>query len=150
MDRKSSDATPPPEGTDGAAQPETADPVEAVPADAEPAAAVPTPADPEADEALEDKTPTDKAEAGGTREGPEIEVFYTFTWAPRGRGRPQGDRPQRKGPPNGAGGAKGGAKRGGKPQGGKGQNYSARPPKKEKAIDPDNPFAAALAGLKKD
>ncbi len=76
--------------------------------------------------------------------GPEMEVFYTFAWAPkRPANRPQGDKPQRKGPPKG--------KRGGKPQGGdKAQKFQARPPKKEKAIDPDNPFAAALAGLKRD
>ena len=37
-------------------------------------------------------------------------------------------------------GAKGGDKGG--------KTYSARPPKKEKQIDPDNPFAAALMGLK--
>ncbi|WP_281983953.1 helicase-related protein [Thalassorhabdomicrobium marinisediminis] len=89
-------------------------------------------------------------------DAPEMETFYTFTWAPkRQANRPQGDG-DRKGAPNG--------KRGGKPQGkgrapgkgqGKGQgnkpqNFSARPPKREKKIDPDNPFAAALAGLKKD
>ena len=28
------------------------------------------------------------------------------------------------------------------------KTYAARPPKKEKAIDPDNPFAQALMGLK--
>mgnify|MGYP001127220197 CR=1 FL=1 len=75
-------------------------------------------------------------------ESPEMEVFYTFAWAPKRQPRPQGDRPQRKGPPKG--------KKGGKPPRDKAQNFSARPPKKEKAIDPDNPFAAALAGLKKD
>ena len=73
----------------------------------------------------------------------KMEVFYTFAWAPKPRpnNRPQGDRPQRKGPPKG--------KKGGKPPRDKAQNFSARPPKKEKAIDPDNPFAVALAGLKK-
>ena len=75
-------------------------------------------------------------------ESPEMEVFYTFAWAPKRQPRPQGDRPQRKGPPKG--------KKGGKPPRNKAQNFSARPPKKVKAIDPDNPFAAALAGLKKD
>jgi len=85
---------------------------------------------------------------GETTEAPEMETFYTFAWAPkRPAGRPQTDRPQRKGPPKG--------KKGGKPQGksgrdNKAKNFSARPPKKEKAIDPDNPFAAALAGLKRD
>ena len=73
-----------------------------------------------------------------TDEPPEQEVFYTFTWVnvrkgggdrkPQGkpRGKPQGKRPPRDGT---------------KP-------YQARPPKKEKKIDPDNPFAAALMGLK--
>ena len=74
---------------------------------------------------------------------PEVEVFYTFTWggrAPRNP-RPQGNKPRGKGKP----------KPKGKPGGGnnKPQTYSAKP-KKEKKIDPDNPFAAALAGLKKD
>lgn len=84
-------------------------------------------------------------DAGAAEEAPEMEVFYTFAWAPKRQSRPQGDRPQRKGPPKGPKG-----KKGGKPQGGKPQNFSARPPRKEKPIDPDNPFAAALAGLKKD
>jgi len=92
---------------------------------------------------------------GETPDAPEMEVFYTFAWAPKPRGGRaprdakrdgQGDRPQRKGPPKG--------KRGGKPQGkggrDKAQSFQARPPKKEKAIDPDNPFAAALSGFKKD
>ena len=70
------------------------------------------------------------------------EVFYTFTWGGnRGGQRKQGGgRPQGKGnKPRGKGGPKGG---------GKPQNYQSRPPRKEKAIDPDNPFAQALAGLK--
>ncbi|MEL7133835.1 MAG: hypothetical protein AAGK77_15655, partial [Pseudomonadota bacterium] len=75
-------------------------------------------------------------------------VFYTFTWgrAAGGNRRPQG-KPRSKGAPQG------GKPRGkGKPpaKGGKAQNFSSRPPKKEKAIDPDNPFAAALMGLKDD
>ncbi|NNE54236.1 MAG: hypothetical protein HKN30_17755, partial [Sulfitobacter sp.] len=52
---------------------------------------------------------------------------------PRGKGKPQGK--GRKGAPRGD-------------KGGKAQNLSARPPKKDKPIDPDNPFAAALMGLK--
>ncbi|SHH76556.1 helicase-related protein [Marivita hallyeonensis] len=86
--------------------------------------------------------------------GPELEVFYTFTWRGnrpnrqgnrdgnrqrRDGGKPQGDRPRGKG---------------GKPKG-KGKvrdtgpkTFASKPPKKEKAIDPDNPFAAALMGLK--
>ena len=91
-------------------------------------------------------------EAATADEGPEMEVFYTFAWAPKRNPRPAGDKPQRRGPPKGKTGGKapGGKGQGGKGQGGKPQNFSARPPKKEKAIDPDNPFAAALAGLKKD
>ena len=104
---------------------------------------------------------TDAAEADADKE-PELEVFYTFTWArtqQRGRGAPRGrssDAPQGGKP---AGKGRGGDKpRGKKPQGGKpkgerapqqgAKSYSARPPKKEKQIDPDNPFAAALMGLK--
>ncbi|CUH48094.1 helicase-related protein [Ruegeria atlantica] len=85
----------------------------------------------------------------------EVEVFYTFTWgrqrpanrAPRreqrqgqgpGKGKPRGKPQDGRGKPQG--------KKGGKPQGGK--TFSSRPPKKEKEIDPDNPFAAALMGLK--
>jgi len=74
----------------------------------------------------------------------ETEVFYNFTWGGRSnRGaRPQSaDRTKGKPKPKGKG----------KPQGGgnKPQNFSSKP-KREKQIDPDNPFAAALAGFKKD
>lgn len=77
---------------------------------------------------------------------PEMEVFYTFTW---GRARQQkhaDSRPRKQG-----GAPKGKGKPRGKPQaaGNKAQNFSARPPKAEKKIDPDNPFAAALAGFGK-
>ena len=81
---------------------------------------------------------------------PEVEVFYTFTW---GRQRQQNRGPRReqgqgKGKPRGKpqDGRKPQGKKSGKPQGAK--SFSSRPPKKEKAIDPDNPFAAALMGLK--
>ena len=63
-------------------------------------------------------------------------MYYTFTWGgfakkrednrarnTKPRGKP---RQKPKGPP-------------------KAKNFQARPPKKEKAIDPDNPFAALLA-----
>jgi ATP-dependent RNA helicase SUPV3L1/SUV3 len=81
----------------------------------------------------------------------EMEVFYTFTWSrpqrtntrpartdakPAGEGRGKG-RPQGKGR---------GANKG--PREDKSKSFSARPPKPEKKIDPDNPFAAALMGLK--
>ena len=84
-------------------------------------------------------------------ESPEIEVFYTFTWGrpagnnQRGRGAEQGaGKPRGKGKPQGKGGSKGDRK----PSGNKSNNFSARPPKSEKKIDPDNPFAAALMGLR--
>ncbi len=94
----------------------------------------------------------------------ENEVFYTFTWAPRPRA-PRGDRPERGKRPGGApreGGEKREGKprgeRGGKPHKGKpggkgkrddqsGRSFESRPAKKD-WIDPDNPFAAALMGLR--
>ncbi|MFS4582422.1 helicase-related protein [Phaeobacter sp. C3_T13_0] len=110
--------------------------------------------------------------ADAKTEEPETEIFYTFTWgrarkaggnrnagrrgqdagvdgeraggkrggdAPRGKGKPRGgNKPGRDGRP---------AKKGGRQDQGS-KTYSARPPKKEKQIDPDNPFAAALMGLK--
>ncbi|MDO6590265.1 disulfide oxidoreductase [Loktanella sp. D2R18] len=90
--------------------------------------------------------PVADAEAAPAEEAaPEMEVFYTFTWGGRAArvARPQGDRPRGK--------PKGKPKGKGKPQGGgnKPQTFAAKP-KREKQIDPDNPFAAALAGFKKD
>ena len=80
--------------------------------------------------------------------GPETEVFYIFTWG--GNRRPQqGGKPRGKGGPKGKPKGKGPRRDGGK-GGGKPQNFQSRPPKKEKQIDPDNPFAAALMGLKDD
>jgi ATP-dependent RNA helicase SUPV3L1/SUV3 len=103
----------------------------------------------------------------------ENEVFYTFTWGGNRGGRQGGPRQQNrraqgdanKGAGAGAGrgergkprGAKGGDRDGGRgkpgrkggPRQDKGaKTYSSRPAKKEKQIDPDNPFAAALMGLK--
>ena len=71
-------------------------------------------------------------------EGPEQEVFFTFTWARKPRAeRPQGKpRGKPKGKPRGKG-----------PRDNKPKTYQSRPEKKDK-IDPDNPFAAALMGLK--
>ncbi|MEM9797408.1 MAG: helicase-related protein [Pseudomonadota bacterium] len=89
-----------------------------------------------------DGTATGDAPAADIAAEDEAEIFYTFTWAPRrqNRGPRRDDRPQRKGKPKGSKG---------KPQGkgGRGpRNFEAKP-RKEKAIDPDNPFAA-LAALK--
>jgi ATP-dependent RNA helicase SUPV3L1/SUV3 len=78
---------------------------------------------------------------------PEMEVYYTFTWGGRrlnqsGKGRGRQNDSGNKGKPRG----KPKGKRGGnRPQ--KAQSFQSRPPKKDK-IDPDNPFAAALMGLK--
>ncbi|QXT40800.1 helicase-related protein [Gymnodinialimonas ceratoperidinii] len=101
----------------------------------------------------------------------EMEVYYTFTWAPRGRGnaRPRRDGDHGKGRADGGQGkrADGGQGKGGKRPSGKGapgkhrgqgkggnrpprddkpKTYSARP-EKSKKVDPDNPFAV-LAALK--
>ncbi|MFT4999274.1 MAG: ATP-dependent RNA helicase SUPV3L1/SUV3 [Paracoccaceae bacterium] len=71
---------------------------------------------------------------------PEIEVFYTFTWAPVKK-RPDHTKRENAKP-----------KTGGKPNRGKDRKkpdadkkMSARPPKADKPIDPDNPFAALMA-----
>jgi ATP-dependent RNA helicase SUPV3L1/SUV3 len=79
--------------------------------------------------------------------GPELEAFYTFTWARAPRRPPAGNdaRPKSKGAKPAPRGKKG-PREGNKPE--KAQNFSARPAKPEKKIDPDNPFAAALMGLK--
>jgi ATP-dependent RNA helicase SUPV3L1/SUV3 len=108
----------------------------------------------------------------------EMETFYTFTWAGRGqrrggegqKGRRQGGQGQRpegnrgdaprgvKGKPGGKPNGKGegrGEGRGDKRRGPKPErderprNFSSQP-SREKKIDPDNPFAAALAGFKRD
>ncbi|GAA6201663.1 helicase-related protein [Aquicoccus sp. SU-CL01552] len=99
-----------------------------------------------------------EAEADTGAEEAEMEVFYTFTWArsAAGRGRAnQGRATQGRGKPQGKDGGRPRGKKpqGGKPKGERGQgakSFSARPPKREKPIDPDNPFAAALMGLKTD
>ena len=107
---------------------------------------------PESAPAAEDavsEAPKSDADAGVDEA--EMEVFYTFTWARSAAGR--GRVNQGRGKPQGKDGGRPRGKKpqGGKPKGERGQgakNFSARPPKKEKPIDPDNPFAAALMGLK--
>jgi ATP-dependent RNA helicase SUPV3L1/SUV3 len=115
--------------------------------------------------------PEPEAEAAA----PEMEAFYTFTWAPKPRHsrpergprperkeggnrgeRPQGDRPRGDRPKQeGQGerpkhdrpkGDRRDDRKGGKPQRDDRQkSFEARPPRAEKPIDPDNPFAALLA-----
>ncbi len=79
-------------------------------------------------------------------EGPEIEVFYTFTWGGQRQNRGSSG-PRRQGNDKPRGKGQKGKPRGKKPQEGP-RKFSSAPPKKEKAIDPNNPFAAALMGLK--
>jgi ATP-dependent RNA helicase SUPV3L1/SUV3 len=102
------------------------------------------------DATVEEAPSEDAAAAAPEAEAPEpeIEVFYTFTWARKpqrqaGGGKPQGQRPQSDKP---RGKGKGKPRRDGAPQ--KAKKFEARPPRKEKPIDPDNPFAAALMGLR--
>ncbi|UYV37774.1 helicase-related protein [Rhodobacteraceae bacterium D3-12] len=114
-------------------------------------------AEAESAEAVTEQAPVEvpvETPADGAGEAPvaeEAEVFYTFTWGgqrgprrnaggaadgkPRGQGKPRG-KPQGKGKPR---------REQGKPQGAR--RFEAKPEKKDK-IDPDNPFAAALMGLK--
>ncbi|WP_298970084.1 helicase-related protein [uncultured Roseobacter sp.] len=105
-----------------------------------------------APEAADDAASGEDSTAAATDTAPETEVFYTFTWGraarPAGHANKRGsaDRPQGKGKGKPGGKGKRGGPRSDKGQGG--QKFSARPPKPEKKIDPDNPFAAALMGLK--
>jgi ATP-dependent RNA helicase SUPV3L1/SUV3 len=102
-------------------------------------------AEPTTDEAPVAETPPVADAAPVADTAPEMETFYTFTWGGRAArpARPQNDRP--RGKPKGKPKGKGKAQDGGN----KPQSFAAKP-KREKAIDPDNPFAAALAGFKKD
>ena len=64
---------------------------------------------------------------------------------PRGKGKPRGDQPGRDG--RGKDGRGKGGRDHGKPQQGA-KTFEARPPRDKDRIDPDNPFAAALMGLR--
>ncbi|WP_170419280.1 helicase-related protein [Ruegeria arenilitoris] len=130
------------------AQAETAEaPAETAEAEAQSDVAVAAEAPAEATESTEAETEVTAADPASDE--PEVEVFYTFTWGRQANRGPRGDQRQGRGKPGGKprdGRGKPQGKKGGKPQGAK--TFSSRPPKKEKAIDPDNPFAAALMGLK--
>ncbi len=154
-------STPAPESTGSEAE---AVPVIAAEADSESAAPAGTP-----------ETPTEAVADPAA----EMEVYFTFTWAPRprrGAGRSdrrgdrseRGERPARGDKPAQADGARGAkpGKQGGKPRKDKpagdrrsvpGKGKDQRPdraatyssgPRKSDRIDPDNPFAAALMGLR--
>ncbi len=96
----------------------------------------------EAEEKSESASENTSPEENAAPEAPEAEIFYTFTWQGfRGGNK----RPQRaKGKPQGK---PAGRRAERKNQGNKPKSYQARPVKKDK-IDPDNPFAAALMGLR--
>lgn len=174
------------------AQPETAAEDAAAEAPATDAPAVSSAPEAADETAAAEETPTTEAapspgaaeKKAEAAEGEELQVFYTFTWAPRprharggggGRGEPGGGRrdgegrgPRRaedgqgKGSRRGGKPGEGGKGRGGKPSGkpgGKGpkrdeppRRYASGPskPRKEKEIDPDNPFAALMALKSKD
>ncbi len=122
--------------------------------------------------APEGDAPAADTPAASQDTAPEIEVFYTFTWGGGRSRRPgeqnQGGRQGRDGKRRGGDGPQGqsqgnGRRGGGKPQGaggkkgGKGKprdagpkTFQSGPKRREKQIDPDNPFAAALKGLKTD
>ncbi|MBY6092790.1 helicase-related protein [Maritimibacter alkaliphilus] len=164
--------------TEAPAEAAAAEPVEApVETTEAPAEVAETPAEPVAVVTPAETAEAPAAAEGDAAEddaAPEIEVFYTFTWgrnrqANRGprrggqqgqgarEGRDGGNRGKPRGENRGEGrgdrgprGDKGprGAKGKGKPRDAGPKTYEARPPRKEKPIDPDNPFAAALMGLK--
>ncbi len=87
---------------------------------------------------VEAEVTTEQTEADADLAEPEVEVFYTFTWAPRRRPSTPRNENRGKGKPKGKPRGKG------KPDN-RQKKFSARPPKQEKPIDPDNPFAALLA-----
>ena len=137
-----------------------AEAAEAAPAEAA-AEAAPAAEEAPAEEAKAAEAAPAEAEAEADAE-PELEVFYTFTWARNRQGGGNRGARRDRGEQN-AGGGRGKPRDGGKPRGKGGpgkkggradqkgaKTYSSRPPKKEKQIDPDNPFAAALMGLKTD
>ncbi|MFA5581206.1 MAG: helicase-related protein [Paracoccaceae bacterium] len=141
-----------PEAGDETAPEVAAADAEAPVADAPVAEAAPEAADSSAAAPETGDTPADAA--------PEIEVFYTFSWPSRParpRGQPRDGAAQGRqgqGKPGAKQGAKprqgkpGGPRRGGERDTAEPKSFEARPPRAEKKIDPDNPFAAALMGLR--
>ena len=153
----------------GEAPPEIAE--VAVAADIPDEGAAPVASDPEPDPEIAAAiaaTPEEEIAPGEAPDvaEPERETYYTFTWAPK---NPRGARPKQgaRGKPQGkAPGKSQGRQEGGKPEGkpqgrqdgkrgpkGKPREDHAKPaasarPEKKDRIDPDNPFAAALMGLK--
>ncbi len=80
-----------------------------------------------------------------------MEIFYTFAWGAR-RPERKADAPGKNTKPRGKSHQDKGAKGKGSKNprhNTKAESPQARPPKQEKPIDPDNPFAAALMGFNK-
>ncbi len=144
----------PADASAGEAEPQTAEAAAERPTDGGEASVAEAAQEPETGEtAAADGSPgsevtNDETETGETAEAAveedRTEIFYTFTWG----GNRGGNQQQRRGKPQG--------KRDGKPKGkgkprrdggNKPRSFEARPQKKDK-IDPDNPFAQALMGLK--
>ncbi len=138
----------------GAAEPQAADDTAERPNDEGEVSVAETAQAPETGEtAASDGSATSDVTNGETKAGEiaeapveedRTEVFYTFTWG----GNRGGNQQQRRGKPQGKRDGKPKGK--GKPQrdgGNKPRSFEARPQKKDK-IDPDNPFAQALMGLK--
>ncbi|PID36840.1 MAG: disulfide oxidoreductase [Rhodobacterales bacterium] len=104
--------------------------------------------------------PAEAAPEASAEDKPEIspedlvEVYYIFTWG--GFNRRQNGNESQKNARGKSGGKPRGDRKGGKgkPRGDQGRGQSPKRfssgPKKSDRIDPDNPFAAALMGLKKD
>ncbi|MDE0694458.1 MAG: disulfide oxidoreductase, partial [Boseongicola sp.] len=88
-----------------------------------------------------DHVSANRPEPDPADDGPEIEEFYTFVWSGRRSSQRKGARPQRKvkKAPRKETSKDGPSVRTGR--------FEARPPKRDR-IDPDNPFAQALQGLK--
>ncbi|WP_099826406.1 helicase-related protein [Oceaniglobus indicus] len=99
-----------------------------------------------------------QASVTGTETAPtETEVFYTFRWGGNRREGPGAARNKRTRPDGRAGdkpqqgrnkAPRGKPARGGGADTKPAKSFEARPARREKQIDPDNPFAAALMGLK--
>ncbi|MEM6823991.1 MAG: helicase-related protein [Pseudomonadota bacterium] len=92
-------------------------------------------------------------DAAPATDGPETEVYFTFTWGGNRHRREGNDRRPRversKGGKPKQGGKPRSAHKGKKPsRDGAPKTFSAKPDRKSDRIDPDNPFAAALMGLK--
>lgn len=86
-------------------------------------------------EAVESAAVESTSEETNADDGPELETYYTFTWAPKRKNFNADKKPDGKFK---------GKRRPKKPNNAK-KSFESKTPKKDKALDPDNPFAALLA-----